>query len=309
MKDMKTGFDNHFQASHAVYSVMLGKRLIVRHALRVCLTLLGLLVAWVQVYALEQEADVPDPCSGPWALLAILDRPTVSTSPCAAPRGQFLLEMGFQRAKPRDPASGTMDTYPQAEVRIGLPGRNEFTLIPPGYNRQRTRSGSHSGTEEASGYSALTLGLKHELGYTEQWLGAVQALFTLPSGSSDFGSQDLGVALNGVVAYALSEQVGLTLQLGISSQTDPVDAGGERFTAFVSNLVVTWQPKERLQFYGEIYGQSSTGPGKSAGYNADGGIQYLITPYWEVDLEGGVRLAGDLGGLSHFFGMGMGFRY
>jgi hypothetical protein len=161
----------------------------------------------------------------------------------------------------------------------------------------------------ASGYSAVTLGLKHELGYTEQWLGAVQALFTLPSGSSDFGSQDLGVALNGVVSYALSEQVGLTLQLGISSQTDPESAGGERFTAFVSNLVVTWQPKERLQFYGEIYGQSSTGPGKGAGYNADGGIQYLITPYWEVDLEGGVRLAGDLGGLSHFFGMGMGFRF
>jgi hypothetical protein len=133
---------------------MVGKRLIVRHALRLCLTLLWLLVAWVQVYAQEQETDVPDPCSGPWALLAILDRPTVSTSPCATPRGQFLLEMGFQRAKPRDPASGTMDTYPQAEVRIGLPVRNEFTLIPPSYNRQRTRSGSHSTTEEVSGYSA-----------------------------------------------------------------------------------------------------------------------------------------------------------
>lgn len=288
---------------------MVGKRLIVRHVLRVCLTLLGLLVAWDQVYAQEQETDVPDPCSGPSALLAILDRPTVSTSPCTVPWGQFMLEMGFQRAEPRDPVSGTMDTYPQAEVRIGLPGRNEFTVIPPTYNRQRLRSGSDSTTEEVSGYSALTLGLKHELGYTRQWLGAVQALFTLPSGSSDFGSQGLGVALNGVVSYALSEQVGLTLQLGISSQTDPELAGGERFTAFVSNLVVTWQPKERLQFYGEIYGQSSTGPDKGAGYNADGGIQYLITPYWEVDLEGGVRLVGDLGGLSHYFGVGTGFRF
>ncbi|HSB32061.1 MAG TPA: transporter [Candidatus Sulfobium mesophilum] len=295
-----------FQVAHELYRVMVGKRLIARHVLGVCLTLLGLLVAGAQVYAQEQETDVPDPCSG---LLAILDRPTVSTSPCATPRGQFMLEMGFQRSKPRDPASGTIDNYPQAEVRIGLPGRNEFTIIPPSYNRQRTRSGSDSTAETVSGYSALTLGLKHELGYTRQWLGAVQALFTLPSGSSALGSEGLGVALNGVVSYALSEQVGLTLQLGISSQTDPELAGGERFTAFVSNLVVTWQPKERLQFYGEIYGQSSTGPGKGAGYNADGGIQYLITPYWEVDLEGGVRLVGDLGGLSHFFGMGMGFRF
>jgi len=285
---------------------MVGIRLIVRHAFWVCLTLLGLLVAWGQVYAQEQETEVPDPCSGSSALLAILDRPTVTTSPCAVPRGQFMLEMGFQRSKPRDPVGGTIDNYPQAEVRIGLPGRNEFTLIPPSYNRQRT---SDSAAEAVSGYSALTLGLKHELGYTRQWLGAVQALFTLPSGSSAYGSQDLGVAFNGIVAYALSEQVGLTLQVGISSQTDPELAGGGRFTGLVSNLVVTWQPKERLQFYGEIYGQSSTGPGKGAGYNADGGIQYLITPYWEVDLEGGVRLVGDLGGFSHNFGMGMGFRF
>ena len=288
---------------------MVGKRLIVCQAVWVCLILLWLLVAWGQAYAQEQETDVPDPCSGPSALLAILDRPTVSTSPCAVPQGQFLLEMGFQRAKPRDPASGTMDTYPQAELRIGLPGRNEFTLIPPSYNSQRTRSGSDSTTEVVSGYSALTLGLKHELGYTRQWQGTVQILVTLPSGSSAFGSHGLGVALNGVVAYALSEQIGLTLQLGISSQTDPAVAGGERFTSLVSNLVATWQPKERLQFYGEIYGQSSTGPGKGAGYNADGGVQYLITPYWEVDLEGSVRLVGDLGGFSHYFGVGMGLRF
>lgn len=306
---MKTGIEYHVQVARALYRMKAGKRLIVRHVLRVCVTLLGLFAAWGQVYAQEQETDVPDPCSGPSALLAILDRPTVSTSPCAVPRGQFMLEIGFQRAKPRDPVSGTIDSYPQGEVRIGLPGRNEFTLIPPSYNHQRTRSGSDSSTEDVSGYSALSLGLKHELGYTRRWLGAVQALFTPPSGSSAFGSEGFGAALNGILAYTLSEQAGLTLQLGISSQTDPKIAGGERFAALVSNLVVTWQPKERVQFYGEIYGQSSTGPDKGAGYNADGGIQYLITPYWEVDLEGAVRLVGDLGGFSHNFGVGMGFRF
>ncbi len=279
------------------------------YAFWICLTLPGSLVAWGLVNAQEQGTEISDPCSGPSALLAILDRPTVSTSPCTVPRGRFLLEMGFQRARPRAPVSGKMDNYPQTEVRIGLPGRNEFVLFPPNYNFQRTRSGPDSTTEEVSGYSALTLGFKHELGYTEQWLGAVQALFTVPSGNSAFGTKGLGVALNGMASYVLSEQVGLTIQLGISSQTDPALAGGQRFTAFISNLVVAWQPKERFQFYGEFYGQSSTGPGKGAGYNADGGIQYLITPHWEVDLEGGVRLAGDLGGFSHYFGVGMGVSF
>ena len=286
---------------------MIGIALIVRHAVCISLTLLGLLAACGQVYAEEQETAIPDPCSGPSALLAILDRPTVSDSACAVPQGRFVLEMGFQRANLRGPGGGTADNYPQAEVRVGLPGRNEFVILPQNYNRQRMGAASGSPAQEITGFSAVTLGLKHELGYTRHWLGAVEALFTLPSGGSAFGSRGLGMAFNGVAAYAPSEQIGLSLQLGLSSQTNPELAGGGRFTSLVSNFVATWQPAERLQFYGEIYGQSSTGPGKGAGYNADGGIQYLITPSWEVDLEGGVRLIGDLGGLTHYFGAGMGF--
>jgi hypothetical protein len=288
---------------------MTGKGLIVCHAVRVSLTLLGLLAAWGQVYAEDQETAIPNPCSGPSALLAILDRPTVSDSACAVPQGQFVLEVGFQHTNLRGPGGGTADNYPQAEVRIGLPGRNEFFLLPPNYNRQRTLVASGSPAQEIAGSSAVTLGLKHELGYTRYWLGAVEALFTLPSGDSAFGSRGLGVAFNGVAAYALSEQIGLSLQVGVSSQTNPVLAGGGRFTSLVSSIVATWQPTERLQFYGEIYGQSSTGPGKGAGYNTDGGVQYLITPSWAVDLEGGVRLVGDLSGFTHYFGAGMGFRF
>jgi hypothetical protein len=117
------------------------------------------------------------------------------------------------------------------------------------------------------------------------------------------------VAFNGIASYALSEQVGLSLQLGVSSQTTPALAGGGRFTSLISNFVATWQPVERFQFFGEIFGQSSSGPGEGAGYNADGGVQCLITPSWVVDLEAGVRLAGGLGGFTHYFGAGMGFRF
>ena len=132
---------------------------------------------------------------------------------------------------------------------------------------------------------------------------------TPSSGGSNFGSSGLGVAFNGIASYALSEQIGLSLQLGVSSQTTPALSGGKRFSSLVSNIVATWQPAERLQFYGEIFGQSKTGPGEGAGYNADGGVQFLITPSWEVDLEGGVRLAGNPGGFTHYLGAGTGFRF
>ncbi len=288
---------------------MIGKELVVSRECWVSLTLLGLLAVCGQVYAEEQEAVIPDPCSGPSALLAILDRPTVSDSACTVPQGRFVLEAGFQHAEVRGRGDGRADNYPQAEMRTGLPGRNEFVLLPPNYNRQRTGAVPGLPARETAGSSAVTLGLKHELGYTRYWLGAVEALFTLPSGGSAFGSQGLGMALNGIAAYTLSEQIGFSLQLGVNSQTNPALAGGGRFTSLVSNLVSTWQPTERLQFYAEIYGQSSTGPGKGPGYNADGGVQYLIMPSWEVDLEGGMRLVGDLGGFTHYFGAGMGFRF
>ena len=198
---------------------------------------------------------------------------------------------------------GRADNYPQAVFRTGLPGRSELVLVAPNYTTQSSPDG------EGAAWSAVVTGIKHSLGYNSTWQGAVEALFTLPSGSSAFGSRGLGYAVNGLAAYSLTDQTGLSLQLGVSSQTDPKDAGGERFTSFISNLVATWQPIARLQFYGEIFGQSKTGPGKGAGYNADGGVQYLLTPSWEVDVEGGVRLTGDLGDYTHYLGAGMGFRF
>ena len=86
-------------------------------------------------------------------------------------------------------------------------------------------------------------------------------------------------------------------------------SGGGRFTSVNPDITFTWLPLWNLQFYGEVYGQSRTGPGLGSGFDADGGVQYLLTPYCEVDLEEGVRLSGNLGGFTHYFGAGMGFLF
>lgn len=228
---------------------------ILRHVVRVSLALAILLAAWGRAYAGEQKSVISDPCAGPLAFLAILDRPTVSDSACAVPSGKVVLEMGFQHSTLRGHGGGTADNYPQTVLRAGLPGRSEFVLLAPYYTRQTAQAVPDSPAEEASGLSAVTLGIKHSVGYTRSWLGAVEALFTLPTGGSAFGSRGLGVALNGISAYSLTEQTGLSLQLGVSSQTGPVGAGGGRFTSFISNIVATWQTTTRLQFYCEIFGQ------------------------------------------------------
>ena len=255
----------------------------------------------------DSEVNTSDPCSAanPSALFSLLDRPTFSDSACSVPFRHVVLEIGLMRANLRGEGSSKADSYPQAEVRFGLPGRNELKMLAPNYTSQR------SGTpqEASSGFSATSIGFKHELGYTSKWLGSVEAVLTLPSGNDVFGSRGLGTTINGIVAYSLSAHVGLSLQLGVSSLTDSVLAGGRRFTSFNQFLATTWNPIEQLQVYVEFYGQTKTARNEGAGYNFDGGLQYLVTRWLEADLEAGVRLTGNLGGFTHYYGVGIGILF
>jgi hypothetical protein len=272
----------------------------------VCLFSIPSLAGVHQAYAEDLgPLEIQNPCGGPSALLSLLDRPTFSDSACSVPRGHAVLELGYQHSYVRGEGGGRADNYPQAEVRFGLPNRNEFKVLVSNYTSQR----SEIPEVASSGLSATSIGFKHELGYTSKWLGSAEAVMTLPSGNDAFGSRSLGASVSGIVAYSVTDQIGLSLQLGASSLTDPVSAGGGRFTSFNQFLTATWDPAERLQFYGEFYGQTKTARHEGAGYNFDSGMQYLISRSWEVDLEGGVRLTGNLGGFTHYFGAGMGFLF
>ncbi len=245
---------------------------------------------------------VQDPCAGRSALLALLDRPTVSDSACAVPEERVVAEAGYQHAV-LSGAGGSADDLPELELRFGLPAHNELVLLPPNYNRQYGASGA------LSGWSATTIGIKHELGYTRRWLGAVEGLATPSSGSAAYGSARAGAAMNAIIAYAPSDTTGISLQVGVSTQANPSLAGGARFTSFNPLLTFTWDPYWNLQYYLEVYGQSHIGPGQGAGFDADGGLQYLVTSSLEVDVEEGVRLHGELGGFTHYTGVGLGLLF
>lgn len=265
------------------------------------------MVAWL-VMSLGAEAatqaDVQDPCAGPGALLALIDRPTVGDSACVVPTGKVLLESGVTRYVP-DGTSGYSLGYPQIEWRFGLPANNELVLLPPNLNRVITPLPG-GGSQTISGGNASVVGLKHEFGYNSQWQWAGETLVTLPSGSPDFGSAATGYAVNGIVSDNLTPVFSLTLMLGVTHLAAPANIqSGAYFWSLNPDLVASWQTSERFQIYGEIYGQSHTAPGAGAGYNVDGGVQYLLRPNVELDAELGQRLSGSLGGWSHYFGVGL----
>ncbi|HVC29675.1 MAG TPA: transporter [Steroidobacteraceae bacterium] len=248
------------------------------------------------------------PCSGPSGLLGLLDRPTVGDSTCVVPEGMTVIEAGATAGNVYGGPGGRIDTLPNLELRWGLPDDSEFLWLPPNFQYQSADGGPGAPAPTVRGFGPTTVGVKHELGYTAEWQWIAEALATLPSGDSTFGSHGVGGALNAVVSYG-NGPLGVSLMVGVTSQTEPTAAGGQRFQSFNPDLVVTWESTSRLQFYGEMYGQSHSGYRQGWGTDVDGGVQYLVTADLEVDLEEGARVQGNLGGFSNYTGVGLGLMF
>jgi len=252
---------------------------------------LGIILGALVITNIAVADPIQDPCGGNAALLAIVDRPTVGDSACVVPYKSVVMEFGYQHQNLTH--GGNQDNFPEAELRFGLPSDNEFVLILPNYIHQ-----------SVSGFGAGTVGIKHELGYNAHWLGSVEALFTLPMGSKAFGSDGLGEAANAIIYYALNPKFNITFMIGASSQTTSRDEGGQRFNSVNPDLVFSWNPQPKLNFYAEVYGQSKAGPELGSGFNMDAGVLYLLTKNLDVDLELGHRISGQLGGFDHYIGVG-----
>lgn len=252
--------------------------------------------------------EPPPSCSGSSAFLSVIDRPTVEDSGCVVPQSRFDIEAGATAGNLYPAPGGTVYTLPNLALRWGLPDNTELVWLPPGFQYQSLNRGPGAPAARMRGFGPTTIGVKHVLGYTEHWQWTAEALATLPSGGSNFGSHGPGGALNAVVSYGHGA-LGLSLMIGVTSQTEPTAAGGQRFQSFNPDLVVTWASTSRLQAFGEIYSQSHSGDLQGWGTDADAGLQYLATSDLVVDLEEGVRVQGNLGGFSHYTGVGLGLMF
>lgn len=234
------------------------------------------------------------PCK---SLLDILNRPSDADSACVVPNKKLVIESGFNYYELI--GGGNAQLFPLAELRFGLPQDNELVVILPSY--------VHQSVSPISGWTATVVGVKHMVGYTKKIIFSISTLVILPSGNDDFGSAGFGDETNVILAINLSSTVGVTIQMGLSSSTLPQGEGGDRYNSFNPNVVLAWKPKDKLQLYGEVYGASNTGPGEGAGYNFDGGVQFLICKNFVVDVEYGQRLIGRLFNFNHYIGFGMSF--
>ena len=235
-----------------------------------------------------------DPCGGPSELLNLIDRPTYGDSVCVVPFKKVVLELGAQY-QTISPATNYGENFPQSELRIGLPAKNEFFLLLPNY--------THQSISPYTGFSATKGGIKHGLGYSNNWIASVETLITLPSGTNTFGNNEFGVTINGIANYSFNPSFNITYLLGISSQSQSTDA--HRYTSINPDVVLTYVYNPKVNFFGEVYGQSKTAANMGSGFNFDAGVVYLLVPKFAIDLEIGHRISGLLGGFEHYLGAGI----
>jgi hypothetical protein len=240
--------------------------------------------------------DPTDPCAS--GLLAWINRPSPTGSPCVIPNKKMVIEGGYQYL--RLPAGAYGYVTPQTELRFGLPHNNEFLILTPSFY--------HQTISPRAGWSGVTLSVKHEIGYNTRWLGAVEGLLTLPSGSDNYGTKALAGTVNGILMYTFDPVFSLTGMLGVMSQSVQYIQNGERFTSINPDIVASWQLNQRWLIFAELYAQTRTGAREGAGLLTDGGIFYLPTPRISLDAELGQRISGQWG-FQNYAGVGFGLAF
>jgi len=249
-----------------------------------------------QLLIFNANADTPsDPKDDPYLLLSLIDRPNASDSAWAVPDNMMVVEAGYQFAKLLD--ATYLQNAPQALVRFGLPHSTELVALLPNYV-----------FPSPSGFTASVVGLKHEFVHTKKTVISLEGLITPKSGSAEYGSAGTGGAFNGILSYDVIPEFNITTMVGVTSFTTSQNAGGDRYGSFNPDLVLTLVPRKDINIYGEVYGQTKTGPGQGSGYNTDFGIIYLARRNIAFDAEVGQRLTGELG-FDKFVGGGVTFLF
>lgn len=214
-------------------------------------------------------------------LLDLTDRGSITNTPCTLSPQTALLELGYQY-QPLLPG-GVRKNFPQANIFLGLQGKNEFILGLPNYYQLSTPS--------VSGYGSASLGMKHEFTLPGNWGAATEVFFTPPSGSPDFGSAGLGATINGIISYTVNPQMGLVLMFGENTITEPSIVSGRRFNTFNASLVGVYKPIEKMSLFAELFSEEKTTSERAGNYNVDCGLLYMWKPSIVFDLEVGQQLS------------------
>ncbi len=235
----------------------------------------------------------------------VTDRPGILFSSLTVGRGVFQTEWGIP-AVVLD-SSGGVDTRLTSAfglVRYGVTQNFELRLDSPVYNESRMRVNGHSVTD--SGYGDLEVGAKWHL-FDNQGARPSFALIPsviLPTGQKGFTADDPVYQLNAMAEWGLANGWGAGALAGYLN--GPSGDGRYDQETFAVSLGRSL-PSPKWSAYGEAAYVTTNLAGASDSSFLGGGIKYLVTNDFQLDLSFDRGLTAD--SPDWLFGFGIAARF
>jgi hypothetical protein len=259
-------------------------------------------IAFYSKAALAQAAPSPTPSANPCqSILDFINRPTISSSPCAVPTNHVLVESGYSNVVSTGSAQGVAPNYPQAVVRIGtFDPKVEFDIFPPNYTRSSVGGGV------TTGWSDFAIGTQFTIGHNDKAIWGGGAIVWIPTGSPAFtaGAAQYTADFNWV--YNLGPVFGLFGTEGVNALSVRSAAGNaQSYFAFTPSTGVSAQLSANSVLYGEYTYYSQEGPGPGSKSLFDFGYEQKLGSHVEVDVEYGFSPPDATGQKQHYVGAGL----
>ncbi len=229
-------------------------------------------------------------------MFSLINRPSYMDSPCTIPSSQLMVEGGYQYrnlvGQPRADAS----LFPSIELRFGLPKATEFFVYLPAV--AASSRNTNNGTTETS------LGLKHEVFFTESFITSFTAHLYPPSGSYYVGAQSPGTEVGIIMEDIITNTLSATAMLSVLYEGQSKSQENTQYTSFNPDVVISLALNPFVMFFTEVYGQSKVSPVLGSGFNINGGLIFLVAQNATFDIEASHRLSGYLNGFNAYVGVG-----
>jgi Putative MetA-pathway of phenol degradation len=220
------------------------------------------------------------------------DRPDQTETPAIVPKGMFQVETGFTFQK-NESHSQTF-SLPSTLWKYGVNGNFELRLITEFVSEKINN-------EKLSGFTPVLIGFKVSLCEEKGIVPKTSFIghISLPNAASaNYKTDYTAPEFRFTMQHTLAEKLSLGYNLGCEWD------GLLPAPTYIYTLTTGYSVSDKLGSYIELFGFAPQED--NANHNLDGGVTYLITDNFMVDLSSGVGLTDNAP--EHYIALGFSFR-
>jgi Putative MetA-pathway of phenol degradation len=218
------------------------------------------------------------------------DRPDQTETPYLVPKNYLQVENGFSIENNK--SEGQVITIPSSLWRFGLYDKIELRLITE-FNKT---------SQFDYGMNPITIGVKWQLTEEKKWLPKTSLITHLSLNSlasTHYKLPNYGASFRFVMQHTLNDKATLSYNLG--AQWDEISMK----STYLYTLTTGYTLSKKWGSYIELYGYVSKN--ETASHNFDGGLTYLISNDFMLDLSYGVGIMAT--DLEKYYAFGVSYRF